>query len=214
MANYLTFRVDEVEGVTRESIKAFVEKYSVSHCVCYEISDKTKKPHYQGWIRTDVTSQTMGNRIKAQWPAVVSNKRGKSSGKYSSAPVRKESYQYYCLKGTPTELPDIVTRTNTLDDFDVESIHRKWWSQYASTQPKNVHIVEEGIEVFKSFEWSCSPDDLAMKRLEVAKWLSIKYAGKGKNSFLFKNYINGILTEVDESYNDQFCSQIAYSERW
>lgn len=214
MANKFTFRLDDVEGVSRESVKAFLSRYAEAHCVCFEISDKTKKPHYQGWVYTNLSSQTMANRIKEAWPAVKSTKRGRSTGKYSCAKIRKDTYEAYCLKGTPTELPDIVSCQNTIEGYDIESMHRQWWSQHASTPSKNVHVVEEGITVFRSYEWSCSSDDMIAKRLEVAKWLSIKYAGKGKNTFLFKNYINGILSEVDESYNEQFCAQIAYSDRW
>lgn len=215
MANHYTFRVDEVEGVTRESVKSFLNSLNCQHVVCYEISSVTKKPHYQGWVRIDMSQQTWANRIKKQWPAVCSSKRGRSSGHYSGAVVRKDTYESYCLKGTATELPDIVSMLLApFQTLDVESIHRKWWSTQASTSPKIVHIVEEGIAIFKSYDWPHCHDDMNAKRMEVALWLSNKYAGKGKNSFLFKNYINGILSEVDSDYNRLFCSQIAYSDRW
>lgn len=212
MANYLTFRVDEVDGVTRESVCSFLTENVGCHVVCFEISDKTKKPHYQGWVRTDLSSQTFANRIKKRWPAVCSNQRGKSTGKYSAAPVRKESYASYILKGTPTELPDIVSKQlPPFEVLDVESLHRKWWSQHVSTAPKAVTIVEEGIEVFAHHVWH---ESQVHNRLEVAHWLSEKYKGKGKNSFLFKNYINGILSEVNPSYNQEFCRQLAEANYW
>lgn len=212
MARQLTFRVDVVEGVTRESVVEFVSSNSTSHCVCYEISEKTKKPHYQGWIWTDVTEQTMKNRIKKKWPAVAGKQRGRSSGKYSCAPVRKSTYEAYCLKGTESELPDIVTGQLPMG-YDLEAEHRKWWSQYASSIPKSVHVVEEGIEVFSSKEWP-SDYDVCAKRGEVCDWLKSKYSGRGQNSFLFKNYINGILNEVCQEHYQEFRRQIVYADRW
>ena len=215
MSKHYTFRVDEVEGVTRESVISFLCKHFPRHVVCYEISDITKKPHYQGWVYTDLSTQTAQNRIKSQWPSVRGTTRGRSSGRYSIAPVRKDTYEAYCLKGTPTDLPDIVSMQLAHgEELDVAAIHRQWWSQQASTSPKQIHIVEEGISIFQSYAWKCSDDDFAAKRMEVATWLSNKYAGRGKNSFLFKNYINGILSEVDEDYNKYFCQQIAYDTRW
>lgn len=212
MARQLTFRLDVVEGVTRESVVAFVTRNSASHLVVHEISEKTHKPHYQGWIWTDVTEQTMKNRIKKQWPAVASTQRGRGTGKYSCAPVRKQTYEAYCLKGTETDLPDIVSGQLPIG-YDLESEHRKWWSQYASSSPKKVHIVEEGIAVFSSREWPRDVD-IFVKRREVLEWLLDKYSGKGQNSFLMKNYINGILNEVCPEHREEFIRQVVYSERF
>lgn len=212
MAQMLTFRVDEVEGVTRASVQEFVSKNSTSHCICYEISDVQQKPHYQGWIVTELSIQTMQNRIKKQWPAVKGASRGRGSGKYSCAKVRKDTYQAYCLKGTPTELPDIVSGVLPVG-YDLEAEHRKWWSNHASTSPRKVHIVEEGITVFSSREWPAD-FDVCAKRAEVCDWLKGKYQGRGQNSFLFKNYINGILNEVCEEHYQEFRRQVAYSDRW
>ncbi len=232
MANLYTFRVDELEstevvekdvdgnevtrvipGVTRESVVSFLSALGCKHVVCREISDVTKKPHYQGWVYLDLSKQTYANRIKKQWPIVCGAKRGRSSGHYSAAEVRKDTYKAYCLKGTPTEQPDVVSmQLAPFEELDIPAMHRQWWSNQASTVPKHVHIVEEGIEVFKAYEWSS--DDMGAKRMDVALWLSNKYSGRGKNSFLFKNYINGILSEIDQDYNKQFCQQIAYTDRW
>lgn len=215
MSHQYTFRVDEVEGVTRQSIISFLSRMSCRHVVAYEISDITKKPHYQGWVYSDLSIQTWQNKIKSEWPAVRGTKRGRSSGHYSCAPVRKDTYVGYCLKGTSTELPDIVSQQLApFEELDVVAIHRQWWSKQASTPDRKVHVVEEGINVFRSHDWQCSSDDMFAKRAAVAEWIINKYEGKGLNSFLIKNYINGILSVIDRDYKTQFINQIACTERW
>ena len=213
MSNLYTFRVDEVEGVTRETIVSFLGKMSCRHVVVREISDVTKKPHYQGWVYSDLSIQSWQNKIKQQWPNVRGTTRGRSSGHYSCAVVRKDTYKSYCLKGTPTELPDVVSmQLAAFEEIDIAGLHRQWWSQQASTSPKKVHIVEEGIEVFRSRDWSYGVDHIE-KRREVAEWIINKYEGKGVNSFLVKNYINGILCVVDTSYKQQYIDQLAL-DKW
>lgn len=215
MANYYTFRVDEVDGVTRESVVSFLIRNVERHVVCREISDVTKKPHYQGWVYTDLSVQTFQNRIKSQWPSVRGTTRGRSSGHYSTSPVKKDTYQAYCLKGTATEMPDVVSmQLGVSEEIDIETIHRQWWSKQASTPTKAVHIVEEGIAVFQSYDWGHRADDMCAKRQEVAEWIVNKYEGKGVNSFLIKNYINGILCFTCPDYKRQFIQQVALSDRW
>lgn len=215
MSNYYTFRVDEVEGVTRETVRKFLSDNVGRHCVCYEISDVTKKPHYQGYVYTDMSVQTMQNRIKAKWPSVKGVRRGRSTGHYSCAVVKKDTYVGYILKGTCTELPDIVSmQLGVGEELDVESIHRDWWSRTATCAPKKVHIVEEGVAVFNSYEWGSSHDDMYAKRQAVAEWIVNKYEGRGLNSFLIKNYINGILCVTDSEYKKQFVKQLAWCDKW
>lgn len=215
MPTQYTFRVDVVEGVTRESVKEFLDSLSCRHVVCYEISDITQKHHYQGWVSLDLSQQSFANRIKKRWPSVCTKQRGRSSGHYSATVVKKDTYNAYILKGTPTELPDIVSmQLGVNEHIDVESIHRQWWSHQASSTPKKVHIVEEGIDVFRSYNWVCGEHDMFAKRAEVAEWVINKYEGKGLNSFLIKNYINGILCVTDRDYKNQFIQQVANSDRW
>lgn len=212
MANYLTFRLDaSVDGATREAVVEFLNKRTESHCVCYEISDVTKKPHYQGWMYTNLSKQTMSNYIKKRWPGATGTRRGRSSGKYSCVPVKKETYVGYTLKGTPTELPDIVSGQLPIG-YDLEAEHRKWWSNQASTVPASVHVVEEGIDVFTGYDWGDA--NVIDKRTIVVGWLCTKYSRRGQNSFLFKNYVNGILNETCPEHKAEFIRQVAQSERW
>lgn len=212
MANYFTFRVDALPSVTRDSIITFFSNLSVRHLVVHEISDVTKKPHYQGWLYTDLSNQSMQNRIKKAWPEVTSTKRGRSSGHYSCAPVRKDTYKEYCLKGTATELPDVVSmQLAPFEEIDIPDIHAKWWAAREADAPR-LTIVQEGIAHFNVQNMSGFYNH--DKRRRVAEWLVNRFAGRGVNSYLLKNYINGILCVVDADYKEQYIAQLADTERW
>lgn len=212
MSRPLTFRVDEVEGVTRASVVSFLSSYR--HFVVREIGEETGKPHYQGWLWTDVTPVTMGNRIKAQWPAVKGAARGRSSAHYSCAPIRKPSYEIYCCKGGgPTEPPDVVSIQPAIGEhIDVEANHRQWWSSKAATPAKDIHIVTEGIATFSSYDWP--DDDVVEKRLVVARWMIRKMEGKGHDSYRMRSWLNGIMNRVDPTHERRFAEQLASVDRW
>lgn len=209
-----TFRIDEdVEGVTRESVKEFLEALNCIHVVAYEISDKVGKPHYQGWVRIDCTYNTWGKKIKERWPQLQERKaKGRKQGAYSGAPVREKVYYDYVLKGTKEATADIVSAMLPIGEtLDLKGTHQRWWAYQAAALEKKVTLVEEGIAAFTEYEFS---DDMQEARTVVAKWLVNKGIGKAMNSFLYKNYINGILCGVSSQYKELFIRQLADTERW
>lgn len=222
MSRLVTFRVDELGVITHDRIKSFLSTHTGQHCVAFEVSDKTQKPHYQGWAFTDLNHQSWCNLIKKEFPEVtVGATRGRGKGHYSGAPVRKdlrEHYHPYICKGTKDLMPRIISSQFSVSETelnDFAAIHAKYWDRFSTTsRHKAIHMVEKGIEVFSNHAWLCDEHDYSAKRMEVAMWLSTEYNGKGKNSFLFKNYINGILTCCSEAYNKEFCRQLAECDRW
>lgn len=209
-----TFRLDEdVEGVTRESVKEFLQSLNCIHVVAYEISDKTKKPHYQGWVRIDCTYATWGNKIKDRWPQLRERKqKGRKQGAYSGAPVRQQTYYDYIKKGTRDAVADIVSYMLPIGEaLDLEGAHHRWWAYQAAALENKVTIVEEGIAAFAEQEFG---DDMHEARIVVARWLVNKGIGRAMNSFLYKNYINGILCGVSSQYKESFIRQLAETDRW
>lgn len=209
-----TFRLDEdVEGVTRQSVKEFLQSLNCVHVVAYEISDKTQKPHYQGWVRIDCTYATWGNKIKDRWPDLQKRKeRGRKQGAYSGAPVRLPVYYDYVLKGTRETPADVVSMMLPIGEtLDLVGIHQRFWAYQSAALEKKVTIVEEGIAAFTEYEFG---DDMYEARTVVAKWLVNKGIGKAMNSFLYKNYINGILCGVSSQYKESFIRQLAETDRW
>lgn len=215
MANLFSFRVDEVEGVTRESIKNFVTKNSEKHVVCYEISDITKKPHYQGWVRTSLSQQVFRNRIKLQWPSVCGTVKGRSNGKYSTAPVKKENeYQAYIFKGTKTSLPDVVSMQLSIgESIDVEKIYREYWRRNEELRDGRgavQHIVDMAIEHFKNFVWGTQ--DFFLKRKIISEYM-LQQLSESKSRTLgvhiFRGYLNRIcLSVAGDEWRQEFLSDV------
>lgn len=219
--NDYTFRLDAecegVRGATHDNVRQFLQSLNCVHVVAYELSDDTKKWHYQGWVRHNMSYQAWGNLIKERWPDVTQQGRGrpaKSTGKYSAALVRKPTYYDYVLKGTREDTAEVLSYMLPIGEtLDLEGAHRRWWSYQAAALEKKVSIVEEGITVFKDCV-ELSSDDVYHNRVLVATWLVNKQIGKGMNSFLYKNYINGILCGVSSEYKRQFIRQLAETDRW
>lgn len=217
-----TFRLDVCSPlITDARVKEFLAKHTGSHCVAFELADKTKKAHYQGWIDVELNHQNLGNLVKKEFPEVKEGAaKGRGKGHYSVAPIRKsidEVHRYTC-KGTVRLMPKIVSSQFTVEEHDTfadfKKHHDDYWAIWGDVVDKKRQgeVVMRGIEHFKNYEYV--DNSFLTKRYAVAEWLSKEYAGKGKNSFLFKNYINGILTETCEAYNREFCRQIAESDRW
>lgn len=226
MANYLTFRIDElpattidVDGkhvecpaVTRESVVSFLHKNVGAHCVAYEISDKTQKPHFQGWVYTDLSKQTLANRIKSTWPQ-VKGARGRSKGKYSCAPVRKpESYPLYVLKGTREHVADIVSMQLRLDEvIDLEASHRQYWSRDTSSVPKNMHVVDEAIEFYNHYPWGHDQQDPLSKRTAVCEFIVRRLIETKKTShdvYRTRTWVNSVCNQCDPEFRQIFVAEV------
>lgn len=202
---FVTFRLDEsVPGVSRETVKEFLAAYP--HFVVREISEKTKKPHYQGYVSIAFTHKTMQNHITAKWPGAKSHKRG-GENKYSCSPVKDlEAYRRYLCKGTEEALPDVVS-TWQLDMTDdvVERLHREHHGS-APAQSKKIHIVKRGIDHFKSFDWG--GDDVYGRRRQVLEWMMEQLHGAGHDEYRIGSWLNGILNGVDEEHQRQFITRV------
>lgn len=216
-----TFRLDAecegVRGATHERVRQFLQSLNCAHVVAYELSDEKKKWHYQGWVRHSMSYQKWTSLIKETWPDVIGSgrgRRGTTTGKYSGAEVRKESYYDYVLKGTASCEAEVVSYLLPPGQIlDLTGAHRRWWSYQAAALEKKVTIVEEGITVFRDC-LELSSDDMHHNRTLVATWLVNKHLGKGMNSFLYKNYINGILCGVSQEYKALYIRQLAETDRW
>lgn len=212
---YYTFRVDELEGVTRSRVKSFLDGGDCgTHCVVFEISEKTAKPHYQGWVHTDLGEQTWRSRIKKAFPECVSKRKGRSSGKYSTSPVKDmETYMLYCMKGTAVDLPDIVSMQAAVgEEIDVAAMHRQYWShpKHTSTSEKKYHVLEEAIQYFTSHMWRNGIDEYEKRELVVG-WFMRRCVEKNKgiNSFLIRSYSNTVIASLDPDSYQFICKEIA-----
>lgn len=203
MANTYTLRVDAVEGITRDKIINFCKSSGfVDHVVVYEVSTQTQKPHYQGYVTTDIKHQAYQKRVIKAFPEVVATGCRGGRGMYSAGVVKDvDAYHRYIMKGTSTSPPDVVSSSIQLN------LHELWEASQtaevakkrrdASTVDKTKHIVQRGIEHFKMVEWSCDTDE-RRKQSEVFYWVAndMRDAGKLHDDFLVCKYINSILIGV------------------
>lgn len=218
MANRWTFRLDLVDGVTPESVRDFLSSYP--HCVFLEEGEETGKIHVQGYLWTDVTTVTIGNRMKTRWPVIKGVGRGKSKGLYSCAPLRKdfdEHYWPYICKGTTSEPPRLFSCQPKMDeDLSQESILAAWRRRHSqrreeqSTVPKNMHIVDEAIAYFDGYTWN-SDDQWDQRRMVVAGWVVDRMVALKKNSFdtfRTRTWVNAVSCRIDPEFNQVFKSEI------
>lgn len=121
----------------RDRVIALCERTGGSYVIARETD--ASRPHYQGWIRTDIKEGTLRPRIKKAFPECVGNKG------YSLGKVRDfESYSRYVLKGTKEEVADVVCYCGLqITPEYLANEHRAYWSKAEKPGKSNRAIVEE-----------------------------------------------------------------------
>lgn len=203
MANTYTLRVDAVEGITRDKIISFCKSVGfVDHVVVHEISSETQKPHYQGYVTTDIKHQAYQKRVIKAFPEVVATGCRGGRGMYSAGVVKDaDSYHRYLMKGTPSSPPDVVTSSIQLNLDELwkasQTAEEAKKRRDTSKIDKTKHIVQRGIDHFKMVEWPRHYDE-RRKQSEVFYWVAndMRDAGKLHDDFLVIKYINSILIGV------------------
>lgn len=203
-----SFRVDELEGITRQGIVEFLTKHTGRHVVCREISEKTKKPHYQGWVEHSTDIQTFRLALKKAFPVLASTKRG-GDGSYSLAVIKKKEYKRYILKGTPEQRPDIVSMQLAPNEaIDVDREHAEYWRVNKESKQKEnkAHWIHDAVKYFEHYEFI----DDASKRRIVAEYV-VDYQLTEKISldvFRTRSYVNYICSRIDKDFKEDFICEV------
>lgn len=87
-----TIRLDVIDDTDADQLRKYLDKYS-KYLVYEEVSDKTKKLHYQGIIIVEDDKEY--NAAKVRFTSMFPNHKG---GKKSMAKVKKDSYAVYITK--------------------------------------------------------------------------------------------------------------------
>lgn len=215
--NLFTFRLDEIGDISREQVKQFLSQKTSRHVVSYEISEKTQKPHYQGWVYVDCSRQVFQNRIKDNWPIIkVNGRKGPGNGKYSCAIVKNyDNYVKYCLKGTKSSLPDIVSMQLGINEtLDVAEKHREFWAErqiVQETYRKEQHIVDRAVEYFQNYSWDDEEQKyVEYRRIKVSKYIitELKRTSKSQISgFAIRNWANAVCLQIDPDFEAFFLAE-------
>jgi len=212
-----TFRIDESVEVTRQAVVSFLSKHVGAHCVVREISDVVKKPHFQGWVCTDMSIQVLRGRLLKEFPSVDGRGSGqrkqRGGGAYSIATVKKvEEYKRYVCKGTKENPPDVVSLQTAIGEVvDVHVLWVAYWKQNESSETEkgeSLHIVDKAIEHFTNYQWS-EVDDMDQKRYKIIQWM-YRNCGKKKslNTYMFKGFVNAVCKETCPEFEEVFCNLV------
>lgn len=88
----VTIRIDHIDDTVPKRLISFLESYPKA-LVYEEVSDETKKLHYQGWIQ--VEDDKAYNAMKVRFSTSF---KSHTKGQKSMAKVKKESYKSYICK--------------------------------------------------------------------------------------------------------------------
>jgi len=209
MSQYYSLRLDERDGVSRDRVIDFCRKGSYDeYVVVHEVASVTGKPHFQGYIKTDVKPQAYQKRVIAAFPELVARGGSGKRGGYSAAAIKDiEAYRRYIMKGTSTSLPVVIVSSIQLSLEELWSEARKVEDKKAqrAASGDDESIFGRGVAHFRDVakNWSdCLSQD--EKHREVCRWLLRDYVERKKapNDYLIRSYITGILNVVDEASFD------------
>lgn len=206
MPEYYSLRLDERDGVSRDRVIDFCRKGGYDeYIVVHELASVTGKPHFQGYVRTDVRPQAYQKRVINAFPELVARGGSGKRGGYSAAPIKDiDAYRRYIMKGTATAVPDVVITSIQLSLDELWRESRKVEDKKAQRAAcgDDETIFGRGIAHFRdvaaNWDSGMSQDD---KHREVCRWLLRDYVDRKKapNDFLIRSYITGILNAVDEA---------------
>lgn len=198
-ANIYTFRVHEkTEDVAsfRARIIDFLAKLDGSYVICREVD--ANRPHYQGWVRTELKLQALRKRVKTAFPEIRGNED------YSIGKVKEfDRYQRYTVKGTITSEPDVVCMLG--HGIDREYI----LTQYAEFWKQNVTIVRSSQTIMSAAkEWWEKAE--APTRRDLAAYICdvLTERNKDLNIYKIRNIINAVIYSCDPTGREVVLDEI------
>lgn len=150
MATTIAIRIHDIDDTTRSKIGNFLATIAGSYCISRETYECIR-PHFQGWIRTDIKLQALRERLYRAMPEIRGTGKGRGNSAYSLAAVRDaDRYKFYILKGSPTELPDIVFRSGyDISQDDINRMHEEYWKTRTTSNASEKRTVTTRI-----LDWS------------------------------------------------------------
>lgn len=152
---YLTIRLDDKpEHKTLENLQRFMQHPRLQEILIYrEVSSKTKKLHYQGYVKVEPHHR--------KWFQQEFNKlfdvEKYPKGSKSTALMRKESYKIYITKGN-----DRIITHNVSED-DIQQLFQQ------SYEPKPMKETNKDFE--QSFKEYVQEDPEVRQKIHVIKWI-------------------------------------------
>lgn len=170
MATTIAIRIHDLDDSTRSKIGNFLGTIDGSYCIARETYECIR-PHFQGWIRTDIKIQALRERLYRAMPEIRGTGKGRGNSAYSLSAVRDiDRYKYYILKGSPQELPDIVFRSGyDLSQEDINRIHTEYWKTRTTSNAKEKRTITNRI-----LDWSKEQSFENMTTLDMEEVIGSK----------------------------------------
>lgn len=109
------------ELVDVEKLVNFLKTETDVLVIVHEISKVGHRPHIHATLRFHKAVNTFRDKFRKEFPELFGNKS------YSISKVRDyESNLKYCLKGIPSDYPDVLY--TTLSDADVKQYYNEYWA--------------------------------------------------------------------------------------
>lgn len=213
MAMY-ALRLDERDGVSSERVRDFLRSGGYDeYVVVHEVAKETGKPHFQGYVITEVKLRAYQARVRVAFPELVGKK-----GTYAASEVKDPlAYKRYIMKGTADEPPVVVASSIQLciDDLWKESRvveedkARKGKDRRGEAPEKSVY--ERCLAAMRciSETWS---DDMHVSSMHraVATWVVQDHVDRRKpiNNFLVSNTVLGIVAALNHRAKEDIVEAI------
>lgn len=161
------------------------------------IETEANRPHFQGYVHSEIKLQTLRVRLKTAFPECVGNNG------YSLKTLRKdiESYRRYLLKGTKLSKPEVVMHYGI--DLSPEFIESEWKKFWIVRDQIDAHAtdVQKAVAHFRSFE--------NVSQADVVEWFLARVVGvKGVNEYKIRNDSISVLAALYSDYRSSVVSRI------
>lgn len=195
-SNIYAIRIHEINPDQGSRLISLLDKLDASYVIARE--HEANRPHFQGWIRTEMVIGTLRVKVKTAFPEAVGNKG------YSLKKVKDfERYQRYTLKGTIQQHPDVVCmRGIGLDTQYVEQQYAEYWKQNVAIVRSTQTLIAAGIDW-----WSKAHEPT---RRDLAKFICDTLVERNKeiNVFKVRNIMNSIVYQMSPTHQEILLDEI------
>lgn len=201
---FYDIRIHERDDITRALVSNhFATLYHGAVFIVYETD--AGRPHYQGFIWADVSTETIRDRLRKAFNV-------KGNKEYHVGVLRdyEKTVRYFC-KGTKSELPDVVYRSAI--DIDVVDQHRKYWEENTALkakvkkEPGAKSLIETVVDEMKNVKFE--DQGYAKRRIVVdAIMRHMVSRNSGISLFYVRSIFNAVMCRIDGEYLESFSHEV------
>lgn len=186
-----TLRLDKISDTDELTLSKYLEKY-MKYLVYFEISQKTKKPHWQGVI--EFNDEKEYKAAKVRFTSMFPEHKG---SKKSMTSVKKETYEIYiskdgdmfkCAGWTQQEIEQLQSQSYRKDDA-VKDARNSFQKAFDFCVNNGITVTSDGydivVQLIKYYcqEVKCEPNDFQLKNMAKSIHAQLVYQQGDKQLF-------------------------------